>query len=254
MGACLACGAWLALAELGIPALMGLGWLGSLPLAAGAGFLLGLIRLERVLWWLLGPASAALVLIGTTDVVRGPIGRMVRRDPRPAHADAVVVLSGALTRDGRIGEGALTRLVGGIAELRAGVSSELILTRLVERHGDEVLRSDADQVALTRRLLPSARLHLVGPARNTRAEAVAVADLARREGWRHVVVVTSPLHSKRACAAFEGAGLTVACRPSEERRFAVESLASAGDRISGFSDWLYEKVAWADYRWRGWVR
>ena len=98
-----------------------------------------------------------------------------------------MVLSGALTRDGRIGEGALTRLVGGIAELRAGVSSELILTRLVERHGDEVLRSDADQVALTRRLLPSARLHLVGPARNTRAEAVAVADLARREGWRHVV-------------------------------------------------------------------
>ena len=109
-------------------------------------------------------------------------------------------------------------------------------------------------MALTRRLLPSARLHLVGPARNTRAEAVAVADLARREGWRHVVVVTSPLHSKRACAAFEGAGLTVACRPSEERKFAVASLPSPGDRIPAFREWLYESVAWVVYRWRGWVR
>ena len=253
-GACLATGAWLALAELGIPGLMGLGRASPLPVAAGAGLLLGLIRLERALWWFLGPASAALVLVGATDLVRGPIGRMVRRDPRPAHADGIVVLSGALTQDGRIGEGALTRLVGGIAELRAGVSSELILTRLLERHDDQVVRSDADQIALARRLAPSARLHLVGPVRNTRAEAVAVADLARREGWRHVVVVTSPLHSKRACATFEGVGLTVACRPSEERRFAVESLATPGDRISGFSDWLYEKVAWADYHRRGWVR
>jgi uncharacterized SAM-binding protein YcdF (DUF218 family) len=254
MGASLASGAWLALAELGIPALLGLGRMRLLPLAAGVGLLLGLIGLERLLWWLLGPAAAALVLVGATDLVRGPVGRMVRRDQRPAHADAIVVLAGSLTDDGRIGETALTRLVGGVAELRAGVSSELVLTRLLERRGDRVVHSDADQIALARRLAPSVRLHLVGPVRNTRAEAVAVADLARRAGWRQVVVVTSPLHSRRACATFEGAGLTVACRPSEERRFAVESLTSPGDRISAFSDWLYEKAAWTDYRWRGWVR
>lgn len=253
-GAGLATGTWLALGELGVIGLLGLGKLGPLPLAAGAGLLLGAVRLERALLWFLGPASAALVLLGTTDLVRGPVGRMVRRDPRPAHADAVVVLSGALTGDGRIGEGALTRLVGGIAELRAGVSSELVLTRLAEPHGDQVVRSDADQIGLVRRLIPAVRLHLAGPVRNTRAEAVAVADLARKEGWHQVVVVTSPLHSRRACGAFEAAGLTVACRPSEERRFAMESPAGAGDRISAFSDWLYEKVAWAVYRSRGWVR
>jgi uncharacterized SAM-binding protein YcdF (DUF218 family) len=138
--------------------------------------------------------------------------------------------------------------------IRAGVSSELVLTRLIERHGKQVLRSEGDQAALVRRLTPGTRLHLVGPVSSTHAEAVAVADLARRERWHRLVVVTAPIHSRRACATFEGAGLTISCRPSEERKFAVESLPSPGDRIPAFREWLYERVAWAVYRWRGWVR
>jgi uncharacterized SAM-binding protein YcdF (DUF218 family) len=253
-GACLAIGAWLALGELGVLGLVGLGTTGQLPLAAAGGVLLGILRVERLLWGVLGPASAALVLVGTTDLVRAPINRLVRRDPLPAQADAVVVLSGLITRDGRIGEGALSRLVGGVEVIRAGVSSELVLTRLTERHGQQVLRSDGDQTALTRRLVPSARLHLVGPVGSTRAEAVAVADLAGRERWHRVVLITAPIHSRRACATFERAGLTVSCHPAEERKFAVESLPSPGDRIPAFREWLYERVAWVVYRWRGWVR
>ena len=82
----------------------------------------------------------------------------------------------------------------------------------------------------------------------------AAAELAGRERWHRIVVVTAPIHSRRACATFERAGLTVACRPAEERKFAVESLPSPGDRILAFREWLYERVAWAVYRWRGWVR
>jgi uncharacterized SAM-binding protein YcdF (DUF218 family) len=254
VGGSLATGAWLALGEAGLLGSLGLEVLPTLPFAAAAGALLGLLRSEWLVWCLFAPACAVLVLVGATGVMRGPIQRLVRRDSLPAHADAVVVLAGALTRDGRIGETALARLACGLVPIRSGVSSELVLTRLEKRYGGRTVRSDADQSSLVPRLVPEAHLSLVGPVHNTRGEALAVADLARVKGWRSVVVVTSPLHSRRACATFERVGLTVACRPSEERRFAVESLPSPGDRIVGFGEWVYEALGWVVYRRRGWVR
>ena len=253
-GGCLAIGAWLALGEAGVLGSLGLEVLATLPYAAAAGALLGLLRSEWLLWWLLAPVCAVLVLVGATGVMRGPIHRLVRRDPLPDRVDAVVVLSGALTGDGRIGEGALARLVGAIIQVRSGLSSELVVTRVMERHRGRTIRSDSDQEALVHRLAPEAHLSMVGPVESTHDEALATVQLARAKGWHSVILVTSPLHARRACATFEHEGLTVACRPAEERRFAIESFASPGDRIAAFGEWVYEQIATFVYRRRGWVR
>jgi uncharacterized SAM-binding protein YcdF (DUF218 family) len=253
-GASLAVGTWLALGELGVVGSLGLKIPASLPLVAGAGAVIGLVRFEWLLWVLLAPATGVFLFVGLTNAMRGPIHRLVRRDSLPDRADAIVVLAGAMNGDGRIGETALARLAGGIGPLRSGVSSELVLTRQERGHGGTTIRSDADQASLAQRLAPEAHLSLVGPVKSTHDEALATAELAHTRGWHRVVVVTSPLHSRRACATFERVGLAVSCRPAEERRFAAESLGSPGDRITAFGEWVYETLASAVYRRRGWVR
>ena len=69
----------------------------------------------------------------------------------------------------------------------------------------------------------------VGPIRNTRDEAVAVARLCREHGWRRVLAVTSPVHTRRAGAALEQAGLEVVSVPSIETRYDLETLDRPGD-------------------------
>jgi uncharacterized SAM-binding protein YcdF (DUF218 family) len=96
-------------------------------------------------------------------------------------------------------------------------------------------------------------VEVAAPVRTTHDEALRTAEIARREGWRTVVVVTTPLHTRRACATFERAGLAVVCVPSEERTFALRHLDAPGDRLAAFGEWLYETLGWIKYRHLGWV-
>jgi uncharacterized SAM-binding protein YcdF (DUF218 family) len=80
-----------------------------------------------------------------------------------------------------------------------------------------------------------------------------VKGIADREGWKRIVLVTSPFHSRRACATFEHVGLAVTCSPSDSRDIAVHSLTDSGDRVSAFSMWIYEVAATLHYRMHGWV-
>jgi len=88
---------------------------------------------------------------------------------------------------------------------------------------------------------------------STHDEAIAVKQVADRERWNHVVLVTSPFHSRRACATFEHVGLAVSCIPSDSRDIAVHSLTDAGDRVSAFNLWIYELAATLHYKVHGWV-
>ena len=71
--------------------------------------------------------------------------------------------------------------------------------------------------------------------------------MARMSDSPEVVGVVQP-------AAFEAVGFEVACRPSPERDFALERMASGTDRAQAFGQWLYEFLGWWEYRVRDWVR
>jgi uncharacterized SAM-binding protein YcdF (DUF218 family) len=68
-----------------------------------------------------------------------------------------------------------------------------------------------------------------------------------------VAVVTSPLHTHRACAAFEKVGFIVSCVPSESRSVALRNPRLATDRLRAFQLWLYELAGLTLYRARGWI-
>lgn len=248
-------GTWLVLGALGVPALAGLGTLGDLPWVALVGAALGSLGLLAPVWLVLGVSVVTLFLVGFFPLLDNRMDRLVRSDDlRGREVDAVVVLSGTLTSEGRIGNVALERLVGGVLLRRSLSTRHLVLTtiRRVEK-GDTVF-SERDQRLLVARLDPEAALDLVGAVRNTHDEAVATAGLARQRGWKRVAVVTSPLHTRRACAAFEAQGLVVLCRPSDARDYSLNLRRAPADRLGAFRDWLYEVVGSRVYRSRGWLR
>ncbi|MGE0439860.1 MAG: YdcF family protein [Gemmatimonadales bacterium] len=245
---------WLLLGELGLLDAAGLDarrwlWIGVLAGVAVAA-MGGLRFLTRVGVALL--VAALLVQFAPWSPGLGPA--FLRADSLPAGpADALMVLSASITDDGRLKEPAGDRLLEGLRLVKAGAAPRLVLSRIERTEGGRTVTSDADQAALIDLVVPGVE-PLVVPATSTRTEALGAADLARTRGWRTLIVVTSPTHSRRACATFEAVGFTVICRPSPDRAVAWGTLRGAGDRTRAFARLVYERLAWAEYRVRGWVR
>jgi uncharacterized SAM-binding protein YcdF (DUF218 family) len=252
-GLVLAAAAWLVLGVLGVPELAGMQAIGDLPWIALAGSALGALGLAPLCGGLLAIGVVAVFLVSWFGLLDNRMRDMVRSDSLPGSLDAVVILSGNLTREGRIGSEALGRLLAGL-QLRRSLSARLLVLTSIHRirRGD-TLSSEPDQRAVIARLDPDAVLHVVGPVRNTHDEAVAVTGLARQRGWRRLAVVTSPLHTRRACATFERQGLAIVCRASESRDYSLNLRRAPADRLDAFRDWLYEAVGTRVYRARGWL-
>jgi uncharacterized SAM-binding protein YcdF (DUF218 family) len=218
------------------------------------------VRILRVLWIADVILFAFLCLIELTPVMSGLSRRWVRSDPLPVGpVDAVVVPSSGVTSGGTLGVAGSDRLLAALELVRRGVAPKLITTR-VAYYGSRELTSDADQ----RRLITMAgvedRWIPLGDGFTTRGEAIEVEHWLRQLGDtalqtpRHVVVVTSPLHTRRACATFEYVGLRVTCRPVPERGPQTGAPEDIPDRLAAFRSYMYERLGWWLYRVRGWVR
>jgi uncharacterized SAM-binding protein YcdF (DUF218 family) len=240
------------LVELGASRLIGPAATGMAWWAAG-GALLGVTRWRVIPPVLAGLCGGTLLLVAQTRLIEGPARRLVRQDSLPTGpVSAIVVLSGSLTPTGLLEVSAADRLLQGLQLLRAGVAPRLVVSRVqVEGPGGLRLDSDRDQQRFLHLLSPEPRVAVI-PARSTRDEAEGVAALARAEGWGPVIVVTSPLHSRRACAAFEASGVRVVCYPCLDREYGLQRM-TPGERIRAFRDWVYETAGWYSYRRRGWV-
>jgi uncharacterized SAM-binding protein YcdF (DUF218 family) len=130
---------------------------------------------------------------------------------------------------------------------------ELALSIVVQEGGSRHASSEADQRALAALAAPQVSVRFVRDVHSTHDEALAFSALARTHGWRRVAVVTSPMHTRRACGALGKAGLSVECRPAAPRDYSLRYLDSGGSRRLAFIDVLYELTATLLYRVRGWV-
>ncbi len=258
-----ACGAALGLSTVALAHALGIWYLLPVPewalylVGVAVGAVLAPSAIGSLLWVINGALAFMLMLVMYTPVVRPMIAPFIRADGARTNAappDAVVVLSGTITDDGRMTGPALDRLLTAMAVAKARRVSELALS--VVEVGDEhpPVRSEADQRALVALAAPELSLHFVRDVHSTRDEALGFSALARTHQWRRVIVVTSPMHTRRACAAMEAVGLAVECRPSDGRDYSVRDLSHSEARRLAFQDVLYEVAATALYRARGWMR
>jgi uncharacterized SAM-binding protein YcdF (DUF218 family) len=174
---------------------------------------------------------------------------LVRRDS-PATADAVFVAASSIQQSGELTATSMSRLVHGIELIAGQQAPALVLSDLKSPHPSY---AGAAKTLLEHLGLTTELLTISGPNENTHDEAVSLARSYREREWKRVIVVTSPYHSRRACAAVEHEGLSVVCSPSAETRYDLRDLAGSGGRRLAFSDVLHERIGLLVYRWRGWI-
>lgn len=163
-----------------------------------------------------------------------------RVDPiPPVPPEMVVALSAGVEDDGELSGTGRERLRLAI-EVARKTGATLVTTR-VRNDGHPELTSDDAQ----RRLVNSAGMTkrwmvLDGLALNTRDEAER---LRKVMAPMPIVVVTSRLHTRRACAVFERLGYTVTCVSSglDGRWWKIPYGVA------------YESAAWVKYKSKGWI-
>lgn len=224
--------------------------LGALVVGLVVGALIAQWR--PLVWTVFAIACAAWLVVIFTPVARIATRGLVRADETPAHADAVVVLSGGVSRDGLLREEAVDRLLGAMSLVRGGVSDTLILTVWHAPSHPEIT-SARDELRIASLLPAGVTILQVGRIGTTRLEAERIAAVLPPARVPHIALVTSPLHTRRACATFERMGYQVSCVPALSRDVALGALASASDRVATFRIAVYERAALVKYRWMGWV-
>jgi len=221
---------------------------GVVVVAAFAGAVLWNTPLRRLLAAATGILVALWGLVAFTPLAAAVASGLPRRDP-PQPADAVFVLASSIQRDGELTAASMSRVVHGIELVAEGQAPILVLSDLHPSH--------PSYVPVAKRLLEHLKIDreisVVGPSMNTRDEALALARLYRQRGWKRVIVVTSPYHSRRACAAIEHEGVEVVCSPSVETEFDAPSLPRTRDRRWAFPAAVHERIGLWLYRRRGWI-
>jgi uncharacterized SAM-binding protein YcdF (DUF218 family) len=205
-----------------------------------------------LLWVLTGTLVVLNLLVSYTPLVRPLVPMFVRQDRPIETSQAIVVLSGAMNDEGLLNRQALARLLAGMQLVRERGTPSLALSVSHQRVNGREVTTEADQRALVALGAPGADLRFVREVYSTRDEALAFAALARTHGWKTVTVVTSPMHSNRACAAFERVGLIVECHPAPQRDYSLVHLDRPENRRLAFDDVVYESAAWLLYKIRGW--
>lgn len=260
-GATLGVLVWLGADALYVPQITGIRPSYPFVAAAGVGALVAALSARRGLRAL--SAVAALVALGVLFVTALPVApalaRGLVRQDRPtveagAPVDAVAVLSDGIGEDGLLEGQGLDRLLAGAALARR--AARPLIISVVHPVREPQASSLADQRRVVDLVSPTPQLWIVDDVHSTHDEAVRMTAVARGQGWRRVALVTSPAHTRRACATFERAGLPVVCTPAPARDASwggPRPLRSAGDRLRTAGQWLYETLGWIAYRARGWV-
>jgi uncharacterized SAM-binding protein YcdF (DUF218 family) len=218
--------------------------LGAALLGSG----LALTRLRPILPLVAAALGSLWLAVAFTPLSAWLAEGLVRRDSLQP-ADAVYVLASNVQRDDEPFPGAASRLWRALELVAEGRTSRLVVAEIPPPAGryEPAVRAWLSTFQLDRELI------VLGPVQNTRQEALEVAALCRARGFGRLLVVTSPTHTRRACAAFEREGLAVVCVPAMETQFDLESLLKPTDRMKAFGPVIHERLGLFVYRRRGWI-
>lgn len=222
-----------------------------------------ILILPGAAWLLLTLASATALshtLLASLEAPWAPVDLAALPE-----CDAVIVLGGGL--EPSRSEPAGIHFMGGADRLFTGLTlakkgkGKVILIGGGGFKTTTGMESEADAVKqwVEAWQLSPVPVQSLGNCLDTHDEAVKVAALVVKHGWKKVALVTSAYHMTRARAVFETAGtpvvpvpcnyLSVALRQNRVIWLDVPNAANLGH----FEAWMHEIVGWWAYRLRGWV-
>jgi len=154
-----------------------------------------------------------------------------------------VVLCGGCRFNGKLSEATVARVQHGVRLFEQGLAPRLILSG--GRWAPHRPACAPRMEALARELgVPPGAIIVENQSTRTAENAREVARLLRGEGSPSVLLVTGPLHMRRAKLCFEKAGVRVSCAPAPD----------TGHRSSlSTKEVLHEYIGLAYYRAHRWI-
>ena len=212
-------------------------------------------RFGSYLWVILALAAALVFFVSETSVSNGVASRWIRCDTLPdSGIGAVIVMSAGINPNGTMSSEALDHLLTALQLTRKENGPILVTTTVRQIFPTGAVSSESDQAQIISLAGGRARWIRTRPGKSTRDEAVAAVDSLLPRGISRVAVVASPMHTRRACGAFEAVGLIVTCIPARSRSPGGTSPGPwPRDRLTVFGEWLYELAGTTKYRMKGWL-
>jgi uncharacterized SAM-binding protein YcdF (DUF218 family) len=231
-----------------------LGTIISLIVGAVGGVTIGMYFRRGLLLALDAGLLAVYLVVALTPIMEPITRSWVRIDALPADTlDAVIALSAGVKSDSALNTVAADRLISALELMRAGRARRLLTTRQIEHAGSRVISSDVDQRRLISLASLSSMWTVVDSVHTTHDEAVRTAMLLLPV-QHNIIVMTSPMHTRRACALFEAAGFRVYCQASRERDYATNPPLGYADRLAALRTYGYERLAMIKSRLKGWLK
>lgn len=166
----------------------------------------------------------------------------------PTSADVVVILSGGRYLDGSLNDEALRRTITGVRLYRRGLAPRLLFTGgpCCGQSASALMANLAEELGV-----PRAAILLEEQSRRTAESAIYSAAVLRVNQMRSALLVTGPLHLRRARLAFEHAGVSVHPVRADEKT--LWRLSGAVERLSLLHDAIHEYLGLMFYRIQGWA-
>jgi uncharacterized SAM-binding protein YcdF (DUF218 family) len=187
-------------------------------------------------------------IVAFTPIVGALARQWIREDPITGTPDAVVVLSAGGTIDSSLYVDSRDRLIRGLEVAKATQSPILVTMRTSVTVRRVLVTTDVGQRELVRLAEFSGEWIVVDSVHDTAGEARGAAALLFPRNARRVAVVTSPMHSRRACAIFEATGFSVTCVAARSSTFAARSPTDSEERLAAFQQYLYERLGMIEWR------
>ncbi len=195
----------------------------------------------------LGIVLAYVILFETPAV--WAIAAPLRLESPPQQADAVVVFAGGVGESGQAGGGYQERLKHAVDLYRGGFAPRIVISSgfVFAFKEAEVMRSLAIDNGV-----PASAIVLETQAANTRENVSFTREILDRNGWRRILLVSSPFHMRRALLTWRKAAPEVAVipQPVPQSQFYVHGRGASLNQIRGI---LQEYAALVNYWWKDWI-
>jgi uncharacterized SAM-binding protein YcdF (DUF218 family) len=231
--------------------------IGTLPLIGiwVLGSLMGFSSITRQIQYGIASIFAVMLVTCLLTPILEPIANWLDVGEQPRRSDVIVILgSGLNCVSGDLSPAGFARLERGLELWRQGYSETITLTDGAPELDPGCPSFEAAQRRMIGRLYPDGGPKIVTLEKmlTTRTEAEAVAREAKARGWKSILVVTSPTHTRRARATFRDVGLKAIAVSSQEPRF-DSGMRYPSDRFLSLMQIAREIAGLFKYRSQGWM-
>jgi uncharacterized SAM-binding protein YcdF (DUF218 family) len=177
------------------------------------------------------------------------LARPLEADAPPQRADAIVVFGGGVGESGQAGGGYQERVKQAVDLYRQGFAPRVVISSgfVFAFKEADVMRSLAAANGV-----PESAIVLELEAANTRQNVMFTDAILEKNGWRRILLVSSPYHMRRALLTWKKAApqIDVVPAPVPSSQFYAHARGASFAQIRGL---LQECAALAYYRWKGWI-